>query len=129
MTYEQWQAEYARISEDIEKTARACKALQDGGDWANVSLTQQKYYGLIEAQNILQARKPDENGVSVDDRPLSYDEWLSQSDWISHDLDALQIEWNIARNAGDWAGAQGPQEKYHLLRERQAAHNAKKPKE
>jgi len=129
MTRAEWQAECTRIAGEIEKVAREVKAFQEGGDWSSVSTVQEKYYALREALAALQARSFDNNGVSVDEPTLTREQWLSEGDWISHDLDAVKIEWDEVRAAGDWAAAQGPQEKYYLLRKRQDAHNEKKPKE
>ena len=128
MTYAEWQAECARISEEVAKADREVKALQSSGDWATVSVVQGKYYALRDELKVLQARVPDANGVVAGEQPLTYEEWLSERDWISHDLDAVKIEWDEIRAAGDWTAAQGPQEKYYLLRKRQDAHNAKMPR-
>ena len=129
MTHAEWQAECARISDEVEQAAREIKALQDGGDWPGVSVLQEKYYALRAALAELQARVPDKNGAKADDLPLSYEAWLSERDGISHDLDAVKLEWDEIRAAGDWTAAQEPQDKYHRLRKRQDAHNAKKPKD
>jgi hypothetical protein len=129
MKYSEWQAEFARLSAELAKLEPECKRLQESGDWVAASTAQERLYALRTARDVLEARKPDQAGPQVSDKEATLEEWLSESDWISHDIDAVEIEWNVYRKAGDWEGAQGPQQKYHALRGRQTAHNAKKPKE
>jgi hypothetical protein len=129
MTYAEWQAEFTRLSAEIAKLEPECKRLQASGDWVGAGAAQEKFYAVRTARTALEARKPEETGPQVSDKEPTFEEWLSEADWISHDLDATEIEWNVFRAAGDWTGAQEPQQKYHLLRSRQDAHNAKRPKE
>ena len=128
MKYTEWLAETKRLSDEIAAIVPECKRLQDIGDWSSVSVVQTTYYALRRELAELAAREPSKTGPQVSDRDVTLEEWREQADWISHDLGSVEIEWNVFRRAGDWSGAQDPQQRYHELRARQAAHDKRKPK-
>ena len=128
MTDAEWQAENTRLANEIARIEVVWKHSRDDGDWDSARRLQNGFHELRAAQKTHNARARDAAGNYADDLEVSFEDWQSAGDWISHELSALEIEWKEIRERGDWEAAREAQQKYQITRSRQSAHAKRMPK-
>jgi len=127
MTQNEWQAERARLTAELEQADVDWTGFRARGDWDGARAAQTRFYGLRDALAAHDLRDPEKLTNEQDGRDLTLAEWQADFDRMAHELEVVDAEWKILRDKGQWEIARDAQARYHLLRKQQAAHARRKP--
>lgn len=129
MTQVEWQAERVRLAGEIEQVDVEWAAFRARGDWDGAQIAQKKFYALRTALATHDLSASNIMGADESVRDLTFAEWQSETARIASELTAVDVEWKILRDKGQWDIAHVAQERYHRLRKEQSTHALKMPKQ
>ena len=127
MTQTEWKAERERLSAELEQADADWTGFRARGEWDAARTAQARFYRLRGDLEAHDRREPDKLTNEQDGRDLTMPEWRAESDRIAREIEAVDAEWKILRDKGQWEIARDAQARYHLLRKQQSAHARRMP--